>query len=68
MFASDNTRDPFFAYGDLDLIEVFCEATRIAHLDHGEGDWLRAIAGTPATINESRPGRAHRERLIRPIS
>lgn len=58
MFASDNTRDPFFAYGDLDLIEVFREATRIAHLDHGEDDWLRAIAGTPATImNLDRAGR-----------
>ena len=29
-FASDNTRDPFYAYGDLDMIEVMREATRIA--------------------------------------
>jgi cytosine deaminase len=33
-FASDNTRDPFYAYGDLDMVEVMREATRIAHLDH----------------------------------
>ena len=29
--ASDNTRDPFYAYGDLDMLEVFREATRILH-------------------------------------
>ena len=28
-FASDNTRDPFYAYGDLDMFEVVREATRI---------------------------------------
>lgn len=50
MVASDNARDPFYAYGDLDLIEVFREATRIAHLDHGDADWLRAIAATPAGV------------------
>jgi cytosine deaminase len=27
--ASDNTRDPFYAYGDLDMIEVYRMATRI---------------------------------------
>ena len=37
--ASDNTRDPFYAYGDLDMLEVFREATRILHLDHPIGDW-----------------------------
>ena len=32
---SDNTRDPFYAYGDLDMLEVWREAvTRILHLDH----------------------------------
>lgn len=50
MVASDNARDPFYAYGDLDLVEVFREATRIAHLDHGDADWLRAIAATPASV------------------
>jgi cytosine deaminase len=33
-FASDNTRDPFYAYGDMDMLEVMREATRIGHLDH----------------------------------
>lgn len=46
--ASDNTRDPFYAYGDLDMVEVFREATRILHLDHPFGDWPRAAAAAPA--------------------
>jgi cytosine/creatinine deaminase len=50
MVASDNTRDPFYAYGDLDLIEVFREATRIAHLDHCERPWIGAVTTTPAQV------------------
>jgi len=46
--ASDNTRDPFYAYGDLDMVEVFREATRILHLDHPFGDWFRAATASPA--------------------
>jgi cytosine deaminase len=46
--ASDNTRDPFYAYGDLDMVEVFREATRILHLDHAFGDWHRAGTANPA--------------------
>ena len=41
--ASDNTRDPFYAYGDLDGLEVFREGARIAHFDHPQDDawdWL----------------------------
>ncbi|MBP0651316.1 hypothetical protein J8J40_30090, partial [Mycobacterium tuberculosis] len=45
---SDNTRDPFYAYGDLDGLEVYRAATRILHLDHPIGDWPAAIAATPA--------------------
>lgn len=48
--ASDNTRDPFYAYGDLDMLEVFREATRILHLDHPFGDWPQAMANAPADI------------------
>ncbi|MEL7104890.1 MAG: cytosine deaminase [Pseudomonadota bacterium] len=44
-FASDNTRDPFYAYGDLDMVEVMRQATRIGHLDHSRSDW-------PASFNE----------------
>ena len=48
--ASDNARDPFFAYGDLDMVEVFREATRILHLDHPVADWPRAATATPAGV------------------
>ncbi len=47
-FASDNTRDPFYAYGDLDMLEVMREATRIAHLDHAGDDWPCAFVTNPA--------------------
>lgn len=50
MIASDNTRDPFYAYGDLDLIEVLREGTRILQLDHAGTDWANAVARTPAAI------------------
>ncbi|MEN0040779.1 MAG: cytosine deaminase [Pseudomonadota bacterium] len=49
-FASDNTRDPFYAYGDLDMLEVMREATRIAHLDHSRDDWPKAFTATPAQV------------------
>ena len=49
-FASDNTRDPFYGYGDLDMLEVVREATRIAHLDHCDPDWINAFTSTPANI------------------
>jgi cytosine deaminase len=48
--ASDNCRDPFHAWGDHDMLEVFREAVRIAHLDRPLGDWPRAISRTPAAI------------------
>ena len=48
--ASDNTRDPFYAYGDLDLVEVFREAVRILHLDHPFGDWPALVGRNPAAI------------------
>jgi cytosine/creatinine deaminase len=48
MVSSDNTRDPFYAYGDLDALEVFREAARIAHFDHPFGNWPASITRTPA--------------------
>jgi cytosine deaminase len=47
-FASDNCRDPFYAYGDYDMVEVYREAVRIAQLDHPFGDWAASVAATPA--------------------
>jgi cytosine/creatinine deaminase len=49
-FASDNTRDPFYAYGDLDMVEVLREATRIAHLDHSATDWVQSVLTAPAAM------------------
>ena len=46
--ASDNTRDPFYAYGDLDVLEVYRESTRILHFDHPVGDWPATVTGNPA--------------------
>jgi cytosine/creatinine deaminase len=48
--ASDNTRDPFYAYGDLDMLEVFREAVRIIHLDHPIGAWASLTGRSPAAI------------------
>lgn len=48
--ASDNTRDPFYAYGDLDMLEVYRMATRILHFDHPVGDWPQAVTSTPAQV------------------
>jgi cytosine/creatinine deaminase len=50
MIASDNTRDPFYAYGDLDMVEVLREAVRIVHFDHPFGAWPATVARIPARI------------------
>ncbi|MGQ0567273.1 MAG: cytosine deaminase [Gemmobacter sp.] len=47
-FASDNTRDPFYAYGDMDMLEVLREATRIGHLDHSGPAWVQTALSHPA--------------------
>ena len=47
-FASDNTRDPFYAYGDLDMVEVLREAVRLGHLDHTGVDWPQAFTHNPS--------------------
>jgi cytosine/creatinine deaminase len=49
-FASDNCRDPFFGFGDHDVLEVFEQAVRIAHLDAPYGDWIASVTTTPARI------------------
>lgn len=48
--ASDNTRDPFYAYGDLDMLEVYRMATRILQFDHPVGNWPATVAATPARV------------------
>jgi cytosine/creatinine deaminase len=48
--ASDNCRDPFFAYGDHDGLEVFTQSVRIGHLDHPIGDWPQSVTSIPAEM------------------
>ncbi|MBN9307601.1 MAG: cytosine deaminase [Devosia sp. 67-54] len=51
--ASDNTRDPFYAYGDLDALEVLREGARILHFDHPRDaawSWAGTVAYDAAAI------------------
>lgn len=48
--ASDNCRDPFYGFGDHDMLEVFTMAVRIGHLDMPYGDWPKAVTSTPADL------------------
>ncbi len=48
--ASDNTRDPFYAYGDLDGLEVFTQGVRVGHLDRPIGAWAAAVTTIPAQV------------------
>jgi len=49
-FASDNCRDPFFAYGDHDGLEVLTQSIRIGQLDHPYGQWCASVNKTPAQL------------------
>jgi len=51
--ASDNTRDPFYAYGDLDALEVLREGARIVHFDHPQDlawSWAQTVTADAAAI------------------
>jgi cytosine deaminase len=51
--ASDNTRDPFYAYGDLDGMEVLREGARTLHFDHPQTEawtWARTVGAEAAAI------------------
>lgn len=62
--AGDNCRDPFYAYGDHDMLETYAQAVKILQFDHPHSDWIRAAADTPARImglperGRIEPGRA----------
>lgn len=49
-FASDNCRDPFFGFGDHDMLEVFNQSVRIAHLDTPHEDWITSVNKIPADL------------------
>ncbi|WP_158540123.1 cytosine deaminase [Rhodosalinus halophilus] len=48
--ASDNVRDAFYAYGDLDVPGLFRDALRMMQLDHPVGDWPAAVTRTAADL------------------
>ena len=48
--ASDNVRDAFFAFGDFDLLEVYSESVRLAHLDTRLADSVKVVTATAADI------------------
>ncbi len=48
--ASDNTRDAFYAYGDLDVPELFRDALRMMQLDHPVGQWPAAVLNDAASL------------------
>jgi cytosine deaminase len=48
--AGDNCRDPFYAYGDHDMLDTFTQAVKILQLDHPLGEWIDAASATPAAI------------------
>jgi cytosine deaminase len=51
--ASDNARDPFYAYGDLDALEVLREGARILHFDHPQDEawsWAGSVGYDAAAI------------------
>ncbi len=65
--ASDNTRDPFYAYGDLDALEVFREAVRILHFDHPFGNWPGVVARDAADNHRQARARQPSRPANRPI-
>lgn len=46
----DNVRDPFYPYGDHDMLDTFSQAVKILHLDHPFADWLQSASVAPAEI------------------
>lgn len=48
--AGDNRRDAFYPFGDYDMVDVFRDAVRIAHLDVPMAGWVDAVSANPATL------------------
>ncbi len=48
--ASDNVRDAFHAYGDYDMVEVYAQSVRLAHLDARLADSVRTVTSTAADL------------------
>ena len=48
--AGDNCRDPFYAYGDHDMLDTFRQAVRIGQLDHPFGAATALAGPLPADV------------------
>ena len=48
--SSDNCRDPFYAYGDHDGLDVFKQSVRIGHLDRPFDHWPQSMTRRPAQL------------------
>lgn len=48
--AGDNCRDPFYAYGDHDMLDTYTQAVKTLHLDHPLADGLRMATAVPAAM------------------
>lgn len=48
--ASDNTRDPFHLFGDLDMLDTFRLGVRSLHLDDPVDRWLDTVTSTPTRM------------------
>jgi cytosine deaminase len=48
--ASDNVRDAFHAYGDLDALEVYVQSVRLAHLDSRLAESATVVTRTAADL------------------
>lgn len=56
--ASDNTRDQFYQYGDLDMLEVFAQGVRLGQLDRPISAWPASVTAVPAeAMHLSRMGK-----------
>ncbi len=48
--SSDNCRDPFYGFGDHDLLEVFSMGTKISHLNTPYDNWIESVTSRPASL------------------
>ena len=48
--SSDNCRDPFYGFGDHDMLQVFSMGTKICHLDTPYDNWIESVTSRPASL------------------
>jgi cytosine/creatinine deaminase len=48
--ASDNVRDAFYAFGDFDVLDVYAQSVRLAHLDARLAESPRLVAAAAADL------------------